>query len=233
MRRQLSAMVVVASVVLAACAVQAPRAPESKAQQPAGFPDAFYQQSAQAGGLVFAIDPALSLLVIEVRRGGSLAKLGHDHVIASHNVRGYIAPDADRADLFIRLDELVVDEPALRAQAAFDTQPTGAAIAGTRENMLAQLQAVEHPYAMIAVGGVQADAAGTWVQASIALRDVTRVLRIPVQIERGPERLTVSGRMALEQSSFGIDPLSILNGALVVQDRVDVRFEIHAYRAPS
>jgi hypothetical protein len=224
---------VVAGAVLAACAVQVPRPPESKDQQPAGFPDAFYQSSAQSGRVVFAIDPARSLLVIEVRRGGSLAQLGHDHVIASHNVRGYVAPNERRADLFIRLDELVVDEPELRAQAAFDTQPTEAAIAGTRNNMLANLQASEHPYAVIAVAGVQTDAAGTSLQATIALRGVTRAARIPVQIEQSSEQLTVMGRMSLQQSNFGIVPLSILGGALVVQDRVDVRFQIHARRAPS
>jgi hypothetical protein len=230
MRRLLSATMVVAGVVLAACAVQAPQPPQSKAQQPAEFPDAFYQPS---GRVVFAIDPALSLVVIEVRRGGSLAKVGHDHAIASHNIRGYIAPNEGRADLYIRLDELVVDEPALRAQAAFDTQPTEAAITGTRDNMLAQLQAVEHPFAVISVAGVETDAAGTWLQASIALRGATRTVRVPAQIEQSPDRLTVSGRVELEQSSFGIAPMSILGGALVVQDRVDVRFQIEARRAPS
>ena len=230
MRRWLSATMMVAGVVLAACAVQAPRSPESQDQWPPGFPDAFYQPP--AGHVVFAIDPALSLLVIEVRRGGSLARVGPDHAIASHNLRGYVAPNEGRADLFIRLDELVVDEPELRAQAAFDTQPTETAIAGTRTNMLAQLQAVEHPYAVISVAGVQSDATGTWLQASIALRGVTRAALIPVQIEQGPDQLTVMGRMSLEQSSFGIVPLSILGGALVVQDRVDVRFQIHARPAP-
>jgi hypothetical protein len=224
---------VAVGVVLAACAVQVPRPLEGEAQQPAGFPEAFYQPSAPAGRVVFAIDPALSLLVIEVRRGGSLAQLGHDHAIASHNIRGYVAPVEGRADLFIRLDELVVDEPALRVQAGFDTQPTEAAIAGTRENMLAQLQAVEQPFAVISVAGVESDAAGTWLQASIALRGATRALRIPVQIDESPDRLTVSGKVSLEQSSFGIAPMSILGGALVVQDRVDVRFQIQARRVPS
>jgi len=76
------------ALALCACAVQAPRPPESAEQAPAGFPDDFYQRSAQRGLAVFAIDPSVSLIVIEVRRGGSLARLGHDHVIASHNVHG-------------------------------------------------------------------------------------------------------------------------------------------------
>ena len=171
--KSLGAIVLVAAG-LAACAVQAPRPPPGREPGPAGFPEEFYQQSAQRGLPVFEIDPAVSLIVIEVRRGGSLAKLGHDHAIASHNVRGYVAPSEARADLFIRLDELVIDEPELRAEAGFDSQPTAAAIAGTRENMLAQLHADLHPYAVIAVDGVDTVADGPWLNASIALNGVKR-----------------------------------------------------------
>src|SRR5271169_963951 len=221
------------ALLLCACAVQAPRPAQVKEQAPPGFPDDIYQKLAQRGLPVFAIDPATSLIVIEVRRGGSLARLGHDHAIASHNVRGYVAPNQARADLFVRLDELVIDEPELRAEAGFDSQPTAAAIAGTRENMLAQLHADLHPYAVIAVDGVDTVADGASLNASIALNGVTRAVRVPVRIEQDAGQLTLSGHVALEQSQFGIEPLAILGGALVVQDRVEVRFVIHARRAAS
>ena len=81
------------AVMLAGCAVQPLRPTAGPGGSPAQSPDDFYRQAARAGSAVFAIDPADSLLVIEVRRGGSLAKLGHDHAIASHNVRGYVAPE--------------------------------------------------------------------------------------------------------------------------------------------
>jgi hypothetical protein len=56
---------------------------------------------------------------------------------------------------------------------------------------------------------------------------------IPVKIEQTAGQLIVNGRVALEHSNFGIDPFSILGGALQVQDRVDVRFMIRARRVPS
>src|SRR5271167_1401278 len=164
--KSLGAMVLVAAG-LAACAVQAPPPPPGREAGPAGFPEEFYQQSVKRGLPVFEIDPAVSLVVIEVHRGGSLAKLGHDHAIASHNVRGYVAPSQGRADLFVRLDELVVDEPELRAEAGFESQPSAAAIAGTRENMLAELHADLHPYAVIAVDAVDSVADSPWLNASI------------------------------------------------------------------
>jgi YceI-like domain len=221
------------AVLLAACAVQAPLSPETKDQRPSKFPDDFYGRSIELGGAVFHIEPALSLVVIEVRRSGSLAQLGHDHVIASHNIRGYVAPSEARADLYIRLDELVVDEPELRVEAGFGTQPPEAAIAGTRENMLVQFHAEQHPYAAISVDSADADATGTWLNAFITLNGITREMRIPVKIEQTADELIVNGHVALEQSNFGIVPFSILGGALQVQDRVDVRFMIQARRVLS
>ena len=157
-------------------------------------------------------------------------RLGHDHVVASHDLRGYVAPDEGRADLYVRLDALVVDEPDLRARAAFDTQPSEAAIAGTRENMLAQLNAEEHPYALIHAQMTDGDANGPQVSVSITVNGITREARTPMQIENADARLDVSGRMSLAQSDFGIAPLSILGGALQVQDRVELRFVIRANR---
>jgi hypothetical protein len=176
------------------------------------------------------IEPALSVVVIEVRRAGSLARFGHDHVVASHDVHGYVAPDEGRADLYVRLDALVVDEPELRAQAAFDTQPSEVAIAGTRENMLAQLHADKHPYALIHAQMTDADANSPQVSVAITVNGITREARTPVQIEIADARLEVSGRMSLAQSDFGVAPLSILGGALQVEDRMDMRFVIRASR---
>ncbi|MOA36179.1 hypothetical protein D3C78_1576880 [compost metagenome] len=44
--------------------------------------------------------------------------------------------------------------------------------------------------------------------------------------------LRVQGQLAFDQSSFGITPFSILGGALQVQDRVELRFDVHAARGP-
>jgi hypothetical protein len=50
----------------------------------------------------------------------------------------------------VALDRLSVDEPALRAKAALDTQPSAADIEATRANMLNKLlQTSIHPFALI------------------------------------------------------------------------------------
>jgi hypothetical protein len=216
------------SCLVAACAVPVARLPAVGAQRPEGFPVSYYQQLSQRGGEVLQIDATQSLIVIEVRRAGSLANLGHDHVIASHDVQGYVAPSEGRADFYVRLDQLVVDESKLRTEAAFDTQPSESAIAGTRENMLRKFNAETHPYAVVSVERVVVDAAGTQIDISLALNGVTRALRAPAKIERTAGQITVTGRVTLAQTAFDITPFSILGGALQVQDQVDVRLAIRA-----
>lgn len=193
--------------------------------------DSYYRRAVQAGEPVFRVEPAQSLVVIEVRRDGPLGHLGHDHVVASHEVRGHIAPAAARGDLSVRLDRLVVDEPGLRAEAGFDTQPSAAAIAATRTNMLDKtLQAARHPYAFIRVDSVLAEAGDARLGLAITLNGITRRLSVPARIEADAQRLLVSGRLRLKQTDFGIEPFSILAGAIRVGDEVAVRFRIHAAR---
>jgi polyisoprenoid-binding protein YceI len=219
---------------LASCSV-APPVPVPVAgdnELPAGFPEAYYLDAARRGAAVYAIDPGSSLVVLEVRRAGTLAQLGHDHVVASHDTRGYVAPAERRADLYVRLDRLTVDEPNLRAEAKLESQPPADAIAGTRDNMLRKLAAEEHPYAIIAVRGVDNDATGSWLNATLAVNGTERAVRVPARIAATPSELDVTGQLEVQQTSFGIAPYSILAGALQVKDEVAIRFRIHAVRLP-
>jgi len=219
------------AALLSACAPQAPTLVRPEAPGPASFPEVYYRQAIERREAVFRVDPERSVVVIEVRRGGSLARLGHDHVVASHDVRGYVAPDAHRADLYVALDRLVVDESRLRREAGFDTEPSASDVAGTRQNMLEKvLEADRYPYALVSVTGVDAGATGAGLDVAITLHGATRAFRIPAKIETAADATDVTGQLAFDQSEFGITPFSILGGAVQVQDKVNLRFHIHARR---
>jgi polyisoprenoid-binding protein YceI len=216
--------------VLAGCAPPVSQIAESDGRKPDTFPEPFYRQAAARGQPVFEVDPARSLVVIEVRRAGTLAQLGHDHVVASHDVHGYVAPDDSRADLYLPLDRLTVDEGALRAEAGFEGAPPEAAIAGTRDNMLARFHSAQYPYALIGVRSVATDASGGRLDVSITLNGVTRTMPVPARLDTAAGELRVTGRLEIEQTAFGIAPYSILGGALQVEDKVAIRFAIVARR---
>jgi YceI-like domain len=214
------------ALLLGACAQQVPQQAPTLAV-PAVFPEAYYKQVAAQGRPVFRVDASGSLVVVEVRRSGSLAHLGHDHVVASHDVGGYVAPGEGRADLFVPLGQLVVDESALRKEAGFETQPTESDIAGTRSNMLEKvLEADRFPLALIAV---HRDGAGS-ASVTIVLHGVARTLEVPVQMEESADSIEVAGKFSIDQTDFGITPYSILGGAIAVRNRLDLRFRIRAAR---
>jgi len=229
MRFPLRQAAIAAVLLVAGCAellrVEAPVAP------PPEFPEGDYQQAAKQGKPVYRIDSRESIVVIEVRRGGSLARLGHDHVVASHDVTGYVAPGEGRADLYVAIAKLVVDEADLRKEAGFDTQPSDSDIEGTRSNMLAHvLDAEKHPFALIAVKGADARAAEQTLDVSITLNGQTRSFKVPAELESDDRTITVSGKLAFNQSDFGITPYALLGGAIAVKDGLALRFRIRAKR---
>ncbi|WP_230491958.1 MULTISPECIES: YceI family protein [unclassified Janthinobacterium] len=215
-----------ACAVLAACTPLPPApAPAPAPAIPAAMPTPAWQRP---GVQVLHIAPDESLLTITVRRGGALARLGHDHVVSSHTLQGVVAPALGRAQFRFRLDEMRVDEESLRQAAGLTTTPSADAIAGTRHNMLVRvLEAERYPWVSI-----EARRTGDKevFDADITLHGVTRTVRLPVRVEQAADgrRLQASGNLLLKQSDFGIVPFAILGGAMAVQDQMELAFRITA-----
>lgn len=203
---------------------------KSTSQIESTFPSVYYQNAIASGQRVLKVDSARSLLVLEVRRAGVFARLGHDHVVASHDVSGFVAPELGRADLLVPLDKLAVDESALRSEAGFTTQPTPEDIAGTRHNMLSKvLETQKYPTALIHIAqDTSSTSAKPILAVSITLHGVTRTYSVSPAMVSTANGLMVDGSMQFKQSEFGITPFSILNGAIRVQDELKLRFRIVA-----
>jgi hypothetical protein len=217
--------------LLGGCAEREIGPPPVEARGPAAFPEAHYRRLLAQGQPVFRVDTARSSVVVEVRRAGTLARFGHDHVVASRDLAGYVAPNEGRADLRLPLDALVVDDPALRAEAGLDTTPSAEDIAGTRRNMLEKvLEADRFPDALIAVSDLGPGTGTRRLRVTVTLHGATVPTDVAAQVDMSSDEITVSGTLALDQSSFGIAPFSILGGAIAVQDRVTMHFKIRARR---
>lgn len=177
--------------------------------------------------MVYEVDPAASLVVAEVRRGGSLARFGHDHVVASRTVRGFMSPAQGRGDFYLPVAGLEVDDPALRDEARLDSRPSASDVAGTRSNMQDfVLESERHPFVLVHVDG--ADPAAEHTSIALSLRGVTRRIDAATRIQREGDRILVTGRAAIDQTAFGIVPFAILGGAIAVRDRIDLRFRVVA-----
>lgn len=179
-------------------------------------------------GAALQIDSANSLIAVTVRRGGMLARLGHDHVVAARTISGTVWPQAQRAQLQFRLDQMTVDEAALRQVAGLDRQPSREAIDGTRQNMLTKvLDADRYPLVTV-IAEQQPGPPGLPLKVAITLHGVTRHYEIPATITQDQQSMTVSGTVNLKQTDFGLTPFSVMGGAMAVQDQMELRFVLVA-----
>ncbi|WP_371767660.1 YceI family protein [Massilia sp.] len=212
-------------VLLTACGQPlAPQAPLVPAL--ATGPDA-YRTAAASGTAVYAIDPGASLVAVTVRRGGLMARLGHDHVVASHTLTGYAAPGMGRADVSFRLDQLTVDEPQLLRDAGIGTSPSPEAVEGTRRNMLGPVLDAERYPVVTLHAELPADGR---LRVDVTLHGTTRRLELPAAVQVDAAQVTASGAARLKQTDFGITPFAVGAGLLAVQDELEVRFHIVARR---
>lgn len=220
-------------LVLVACATPPAPAPTPPRGAPADFPAQTYRQAAAQGQVVYRIDSRDSRILIYVYRGGVLARMGHDHVVASHDVHGYALFPADgsstRADLYFPVSTLSVDEASLRADAGLDTEPSAKDIAGTRRHMLnSVLEARRFPYVRLRVTGMVGQPPDVLVNSKLTLHGQTHALEIPARVSRNGGRLIAIGKLTIRQTDFGITPYSVLGGALAVKDELRIRFELQA-----
>ena len=177
-----------------------------------------------------------SLLQILVYRGGAMARLGHNHVIASHQLSGsvFVADDPlqSRFDISVPVNDLTIDEPAMREMAGADFPPgvPQSARDGTRKNMLsdALLDGAKYPVIRLRATDVLAAGEDFDVGVEIAIKDQLRTVRVPVTFERKQGVLIARGEFPLKQSELGFKPFSVAMGTLVVIDEMRVHFEISA-----
>lgn len=202
-------------------------------------------------GTPYDVVPDASLLVVLVYRAGALASVGHNHVIASHELTGtlYVPPDVTRGsfELHVPVATLTVDEAALGAQqlgADFPPHVTEGAKQSVRRNMLgAALLDAEHnpeivlrgvgiaPATAAADGTTSAAAQAVVARVESTVRDQQRTFSVPLCYRLGDGVLTATGEFPLRQSELGLTPFSAMLGALQVQDEMRIRFHIVARRA--
>jgi len=192
---------------------------------------------------VFIVEPAASVVDVEVRRGGVLARLGHDHVLSSRSLAGRVWLQADfrrsGLDLSLPVAELIVDDPQRRRAAgkAFPPEIPQADREATRDNMLGGqvLDAGRYPRILLRAVAIDGGPQATQAMIRISIKEISRDVPVPVRLSIAGDRLVASGEFDLLQSDFGIEPFSAAFGALKVQDRLHLRFRIVAarQRAPS
>ena len=211
-------------LLVAACS--RPVQPGVVARQPAGT----------VSGANLHLDPAVSTLRIFVRRGGTLAALGHNHVLVAPGVTGEIGlpDDARRVNgrFAFAVGDLSIDDPGERAAAGaeFAGVIDAPAIAGTRHNLLGAdvLDAAHAPQVTVEFAGATGGPDDYVVATTFVVRGVRSTADVPVHVVRGASGIQADGEVTLSQLTLGLTPFSVMLGALKVEDRLLVRFHLVA-----
>jgi polyisoprenoid-binding protein YceI len=215
---------------LAGCQGTAPTAPDAAPSAPAPGP------ASGASAVHYRVLAQDSEIVVRVYRGGSLARLGHNHVIATRDIDGslWLDPQTGRASVALGFEKtsLLVDDPALRAANGedFATDVPADAIAATRDNMLGPRLLDAERYPRIEIRSIETvgTAPGITVQATVQVTDQAFPVTFDTDVEIEDRRITASGEQRLSHAELGLEPFSVMLGALRVQDVMELKYSIVA-----
>ena len=237
--RRLTGLLLVGLALLASgCAPAPERPPPAPVQAAPPLPSDLYRPG-QAGVRVYAVRPRDSEVRILVYRSGSLAALGHNHVIASRDLEGFVRIEeqvgSGRADLSMPVATLSVDDPAMRAEAGPDFPLNVSPDAGeaTRRNLLGPvvLDAARYPYVTVTASLSAGPAREAVLETLFRVRDATYRTRVPARLTVDEQRLEVEADLTLSQTDLGLTPFSALAGALTVEDALPVHVRLVAWRS--
>jgi len=212
--------------------------PSTAVRQPPASPSALPAIGAPdvRGAKFYSVDSAASDVQIHVFRGGTLSRLGHNHVMTSKHVTGRVwlqsAMEGSGFELSFPVAALIVDDPAARAAAGkdFPGEIPADDREGTKKNMLRTevLDADHHPSISLRSVRITGTPAAAQVVARITIKDVSRDVTVPTVVTVQGKRLIAAGEFDIQQTDFGIKPFSIGMGALEVVDRLHIKFSVVA-----
>ena len=225
MFKQIAAAVLVLSV--AACA-----APRLRPVTP-WLPGQPGLQSLPAPG-EYPIDSSGSELRLLVYRAGALSNLGHNHVMVNRAVSGQVqiggSVSASSFSLKLAVNDFVVDDAQSRGEEGADFPPDipEDAKAGTRRNMLSEslLNAAEFPDITVKSVSLTGTLEAPKADLEITVAGHTAIISMPFSLQGDAHHVIAAGSAELRQTALGLKPYSLLNGALQVQDAMQLKFKI-------
>ncbi|UDF34785.1 UNVERIFIED_ORG: hypothetical protein LHJ69_19785 [Shinella sp. XGS7] len=206
------------------------------------WPPEFVEQAPRGAGRLLRLQPERSRLRVYVFRAGSLARLGHNHVIAVPRFEGWLWwPDliegpgalaAARAALRLRWEDIELDAPAERAAAgsAFASPLDAAAVAATRANLLGPrgVDAQRHPVLRLDLLALRGEPPRLAARVRWQRGEHQHESDVALRLSGEPGAPRLAGALVLRHSALGLQPFALPGGLLAVQDEVLLEFELQA-----
>ena len=187
-----------------------------------------------SGAVRYDVDGVASEVRVLVYRGGSMARLGHNHVLSASSVSGTLHLYRDiarsRVELTLPVLGLIVDSPQARAMEGVDFAadvPDDARVATRRNLQRPEVLDVErYPTIALQSTAVSGSRENPVLRMRVSIKGVAREVTALARVREEGDRLVADGEFAIRQTDFGITPFSVALGALQVQDQLRVKFSI-------
>jgi polyisoprenoid-binding protein YceI len=181
----------------------------------------------------FRVDASASRVTIKVGRAGLFKFVGHEHEVSALGFSGEVV--ADPAQLAGSSVRLAFEAAALRVTGTTDSAEDLPKIQETMSGprLLDVARFPEARFDSRAVSG-RREADGSWaivVTGELRLRAVARPLTLPMRVELSADTLVATGRAAIRQTDFGLQPVSV-GGVVKVKNELPIDYRIVARAAP-
>jgi polyisoprenoid-binding protein YceI len=189
--------------------------------------------AARAAPRVYTLEAAHSRLTVRVGKAGLFGFAGHEHEVVAGAFRGTATFDPDR--LAQSSVDLTFDAGALRVsgqgEPPEDVPQVQAAMVGPTCLDAGRFPTVRFVSRSVTVVGAAGPNGGDLaLRGELTLHGVTRPLTIRVHLEVSGQTLEATGATTLQQTDFGITPISKA-GVVKVKDELTLSWRIRG-RAP-
>jgi polyisoprenoid-binding protein YceI len=185
---------------------------------------------ATAATRTYVIDASASAVQVHVGKSGVFGFAGHSHEVTADRFEGRVEADPD--DLARSSVELSFEASGLNVSA--QGEPEGDApkvqevMAGPKVLDVSRFPAIRFRSRQVSGRRAADGAYELQVAGEVSLHGVSRAVTVPVRVELSGATLTASGRTALAQRAFGIEPVTAGGGTVKVKNEVGVEFRIVA-----
>jgi hypothetical protein len=195
--------------------------------------------AAQQSGTRYAVDGTQSDFHWLVYKSGTLSRLGHNHTIAAGDLAGTVTvAEGDRSASTFQLEfsaaKLVIDDPLLRSTLGpdFASVPSADDIAGTRRNMLTDrvLDGEKYPSIRIVGTGPATSDGKQVLSVKVELLGRSVDLKVPTDVTIAGDVVRAKGEFELTHADLGLQPFTVMLGALAVGEKLSFTYDITARR---
>ncbi|HEY1302399.1 MAG TPA: YceI family protein [Vicinamibacterales bacterium] len=178
------------------------------------------------------VDPAQTTITLHVGRSGVLSFAGHDHEVVVPAVQGQVMLDrtqVSRSSVSATFDAAAMKVTG-KGEPPDDVPEVQRVMLSDRVLDAQHYPTITFQSRQVSVAKQSADQMTLRITGDLTLHGVTRPLDVPVSLQLTADGLRASGKTTVQQSQFGIRPVTAGAGTVRVKDEVDVTFSIAAKR---